>query len=69
MSHPAFIHIMSNGDVWYSIDPNATPTGTVLAAYRVNTSAATQKLGTLTATAGAVTAASGGTGKYGKEIV
>jgi hypothetical protein len=66
---PIFLHIMSNGDIWASGDPFFTPAGTILATYRVNSLISSQKLGTLTATAGAVTAASGGTGKFGKEKI
>jgi hypothetical protein len=58
---------MGNGDVWSSLDPNFTPAGTVLATWRLNSSASTQKLGTLSGNSGSY-AASGNTGKYGKEI-
>jgi hypothetical protein len=68
MSNPMFIHIQTNGDVFASIDPHYVPAGTSLGIYRVNSAAASQKLGTLTATAGAVTGVSGTTGKQGKEI-
>lgn len=66
---PVFIHIMSNGDIWASIDISFTPTGTVLGSYRIASLVKSQKIGTLTATAGAVTATSGANGKTGKEIV
>ena len=69
MANPVFIHVMANGDIYASIDTLYTPSGTILATYTVNSSTSSQKLGTLTATGGAVTAASGGNGKHGKEIV
>lgn len=70
MANPVFIHVQDNGDIHASIDPFYTPaSGTNLAIFRVSSSVSSQKLGTITATAGAVTAVSGGTGKQGKEIV
>jgi len=67
--NPIFLYFIDNGDVYFSSDVNFTPAGTVLATFRVASLAKAQKLGTITATAGAVTAVSGGNGKYGKEIV
>lgn len=69
MSLPVFLHVMSTGDVWFSTDATYVPSGTVLAAYRVNSDAHTQKLGTITATGSAVTSASGSTGRFGTEKV
>lgn len=69
MSIPVFIHVLSTGDIWYSNDVNFVPKGTILGSYRVNSDAATQKIGTLTASASAVTATSNSTGRFGKEIV
>jgi hypothetical protein len=67
MSHPMFIHVQTNGDVFSSIDPHYVPAGTSLAIFRVNSSAASQKLGTLSGNSGAY-ALTGSTGKQGKEI-
>jgi hypothetical protein len=69
MSHPVFLHIMSTGDVWFSIDSTYVPAGTVLAAYRIVSDAHTQKLGTITATSSAITAASGGNSRTGPDKV
>jgi hypothetical protein len=66
---PVFLHIMSNGDIWASNDIAFTPTGTILGTYRIASGIKSQKIGTLTAVSGAVTATSGATGKRGKEIV
>lgn len=67
---PLFLHIMSNGDIWVSVDVTFTPGGTVLGTYKIVSLPKSQKIGTLTATAGAVTATSSSTGKYpAKEIV
>jgi hypothetical protein len=63
---PTFIHVMSNGDIWHSIDINFVPTGTVLATFRVASTATTQKLGTVSGNSGAY-ACSGHVGRYGKE--
>lgn len=68
MSHPLFIHVMQNGDVWAGTDIHFTPAGTVIATYRINSDLATQKLGTLSGTIGTTLALSNGTGKWGKEI-
>ena len=69
MSNPIFVHVQSNGDIFASIDPHYVPAGTNLATFRVSSSVASQKLGTITAVSSAVTAVSGSTGKQGKEIV
>jgi hypothetical protein len=63
-----FIHVQTNGDVFASIDPHYVPAGTSLAIYRVNSSTASQKLGTLSGNSGSY-ALSGSTGKQGKEVV
>lgn len=65
--HPIFIHIMSTGAIWQSLDPAFTPSGTVLATFRVCSLAATQQIGTLSGNSGSYSC-SGSTGKYGKEI-
>lgn len=43
---------MQNGDVYSSVDPNFTPSGTVSVTYKFNSSASSQKLGTLSGTIG-----------------
>ena len=53
---PIFIHILSTGDVWASSDINFTPTGTILATYRVNALAKSQKIGTLSGNSGSYAA-------------
>lgn len=68
MSAPAFIHILSNGDIWFSNDVNFVPKGTILSSHRVNSDASSQKIGTITAVSSAVTSVSGATGRFGKEI-
>lgn len=68
MSHPIFVHVMSNGDIWQSLDSSYIPSGTVLAAFRLNSNAATQKIGTISGNSGTY-AVSGSTGRGGKEIV
>jgi hypothetical protein len=69
MSTPVFFHVMSNGDVWISNNPNDTPAGVVTATYKVNSDAKFQKIGTLSGTFSSSLAATGATGKQGKEIV
>ena len=66
---PIFLHFMSTGDVYVSADVSFTPAGTVLGTYRFAGLPHSQKLCTITATAGAITAVSNPTGKFGKEIV
>ena len=61
---PLFIHVLSNGQIWVSVDVSFTPVGTILAPYKVTSLPPSQLIGTLTATAGAVTASSGSTGKF-----
>lgn len=68
MSAPLFIHIQSNGDVWASNNLNDTPTGTNLAVFKVSSDTKFQKIGTISASASAVSSVSGGTGKQGKEF-
>jgi hypothetical protein len=68
MANPLFIHVQTNGDVFVSLDPAYVPAGTNAAIFRTNSQPTSQKLGTLSGTAGAY-AVSGGTGKYGKEVV
>ena len=67
MANPIFVHVMSTGDVWTSLDPNYVPTGTVLGSFRINSGAATQKIGTLSGNSGSY-AVSGATGRWGKEL-
>lgn len=69
MSAPAFIHIMSTGDIWFSNDVNFIPKGTILSTHRINSDASSQKIGTITATSSTVSSVSGATGRFGKEIV
>lgn len=68
MSNPVFLHVMSTGDLWVSNNPNDTPSGTVTGTYKINSDAAFQKIGTLSGTINSSLAASGKTGKQGKEI-
>jgi hypothetical protein len=64
---PQFIHVMANGDVWFSISQEFTPVGTIAGTFRVYAGAHTQKLGTLSGNAGSYSV-SGATGKRGNEI-
>ncbi len=64
---PLFIHVLSTGDIWASSDHTFTPTGTILATFRVNSLAKSQKIGSLSGNSGSY-ATSGSTGKYGTEI-
>lgn len=48
MSVPMFITVTKTGDIWASIDPNFVPAGTVAATYKINSTASTQKVGTIT---------------------
>ena len=68
MSVPVFIHVMSNGDVWFSNNIADTPSGTVTATYKVNSDAKFQKIGTLSGTFSSNLVATNTTGKQGKEI-
>ena len=68
MSVPVFIHILSNGDVWFGNDANFSPTGTVVATFRANSDSKSQKIGTVSGTTGSYTC-SGSTGKFGTEKV
>lgn len=68
MSIPVFLHVMSNGDLWISNNPNDTPSGTVTGTYRFISDAKFQKIGTLSGTISSSLAASGKTGKQGTEI-
>jgi hypothetical protein len=66
MSHPVFIHVMSNGDLWFSNNLQDTPVGTVTGTYRVGSDASFQKLGTLSGTFSSSLVAGGANGKQGK---
>jgi hypothetical protein len=68
LSVPIFIHIMSTGDVWVSTNVADTPAGTSIGIFKVNSDSKFQKIGTLTGTTSSNLAASGTTGKQGKEI-
>jgi hypothetical protein len=68
MSIPVFLHVMSNGDLWVSNNVGDTPTGTITGTYRFLGDAKFQKIGTLSGTFNSSLAASGKTGKNGKEI-
>jgi hypothetical protein len=68
MSVPIFIHIQSNGDVWVSNNVADTPTGTSVGIFKVNSDSKFQKIGTLSGTTSSNLAASGATGKQGKEL-
>jgi hypothetical protein len=68
MANPVFITVANDGGVYFSMDPQFVPsTGTAVAVYRVYSSAGTQKLGTISGNTGAY-AASGSTGKFGREL-
>lgn len=68
MSIPIFLHVMSNGDIWASNNPQDTPAGTVTGTYRILSDLKFQKIGTLSGTFSSSLAASNTTGKFGKEI-
>ena len=68
MSAPFFLHVMSTGDMWISNNIVYTPVGTITGTYRINSDAGFQKIGTLSGTINSSLAASGKTGKNGKEI-
>lgn len=70
MSAPIFLHIYNNGDIWVSNTADFTPSdpGTLVGTYRVNSDAASQKIGTLSGTVSSNLAASKTTGKNGTEI-
>lgn len=69
MSTPIFLHVMSNGDIWTSNNPQDTPTGVITATYKILDDAKFQKIGTLSGVFSSSLAATGATGKQGKEIV
>jgi hypothetical protein len=69
MSTPVFLHVMSNGEIWVSNNPNDTPTGVVTATYKISSDPKFQKIGTLSGTANLTLTATNATGKQGKEIV
>jgi hypothetical protein len=68
MSVPIFIHVQSNGDVWVSTNVADTPGGTSVGIFKVNSDTKFQKIGTLSGTTSSNLAASGATGKQGKEL-
>lgn len=68
MANPMFFTFTQAGDIYVSLDPNFQPAGTVVAVHRLNSSLSTQKIGTLSGSAGAYSM-SGGTGPHGKEKV
>jgi hypothetical protein len=45
---PLFIFVLSTGDIYVSSQKSDTPTGTVVATFRVSSGTALAKLGTLT---------------------
>jgi hypothetical protein len=62
MSVPCFIHIFSNGDIWFGNQAGVSPTaaqesGTLVTCVRVNSDAAMQKAATLTGSGNASTSA------------
>jgi hypothetical protein len=66
MSAPNFLHIQSDGGIWFSLDENfVPPTGTSLAILRVYPEAKSQKIATLTGNSGSY-ACSGSTGRHGE---
>jgi hypothetical protein len=79
MSIPVFIHIYSNGNVWFgnqaNLDPkvNGTEAGTLVTCVRVNSDASLQKVATLTGSGNASASAladslSKGTGASGSKF-
>lgn len=68
MSAPLFLHVMSDGKLYYTTDVNYTPTGTITGTFRILSDAKTQLLGTLSGTISSSLAVTGKTGKYGTEI-
>jgi hypothetical protein len=65
---PVYIHFVNDGTVWISCDRTFTPAGTVLGTFDICGLPRSQKLTTITAVSGAVTAVSGANGKFGTEI-
>jgi len=63
---PSFLHIMSTGDIWYTNNYNDTPSGTIVATFRLADGAILTKIGTISGS-GPYTC-SGGNGKTGKDI-
>jgi hypothetical protein len=68
MSAPVFLHIMSNGDLWFTNDVNKTVPGTLVGAFRINSDASYQKIGTLSGTVSSSLAVTNALGRYGKEL-
>ncbi len=64
---PLYIFVLSDGSVWATSHSGETPSGTILATYRVSSGTALVKLGTVSGNSGSY-AASGNTGKAGTEI-
>lgn len=64
---PLFIHILVNGDVWVSSNMAFTPATAIAATFRVSSLARSQKIGTISGSAGAF-ASTGHTGKSGKDF-
>jgi hypothetical protein len=69
MSTPVFLHVMSDGSIWVSNNPQDTPTGVITGTYKFSSDAKFQKIGILSGTFSSSLAATGATGKQGKEIV
>ena len=70
MSNPVFLHVMSNGDLWFSNNRDQVPTGTITGTYHINSDAKFQKIGTLSGTiSSSLVAGSSSAGLYGKQIV
>ena len=59
MAAPLFLFVLSTGDIWVGSDPNAAPTGTILAQFRVGPTPRLQKIGTVSGNSGSY-ACSGG---------
>lgn len=68
MSTPVFLHVMSDGKLYYSNNIDYTPAGTITGTYRILSDAKSQLIGTLSGTISSSLAAAGKTGKYGTEI-
>jgi hypothetical protein len=68
LSTPVFLHVLSDGSMWVSNNPNDTPSGVITGTYKFSSDAKFQKIGTLAGTFSLSLTATNATGKQGKEI-
>jgi hypothetical protein len=75
MSHPVFVHIYSNGNIWFANDASFDPksarpaeAGTLITAVRVNSDAAPQKISVMGGTTSSNLTATNGTGASGSKF-